>query len=67
MGLLDALRLGRSLIAKPVARFSTATAGAWGARDGVLAAHVLRRFTVISDYQRSRIILEPNRHFAEPF
>lgn len=28
---------------------------------------VLRRFTVILDYGRQEMILEPNRHFADPF
>lgn len=33
----------------------------------VIGGEVLRRFTVIFDYPHQRIILEPNRNFAEPF
>ena len=32
-----------------------------------IGGEVLRRFTVIFDYLNQRIILEPNRNFAEPF
>ncbi|MGB8543682.1 MAG: retropepsin-like aspartic protease [Candidatus Acidiferrales bacterium] len=33
----------------------------------MIGTEVLRRFTVILDYARSRIILEPNTHFKDPF
>jgi Aspartyl protease len=33
----------------------------------MIGGEVLRRFTVILDYTRNRIILEPNSHFNEPF
>jgi hypothetical protein len=33
----------------------------------MIGTEVLRRFTVILDYARNRIILEPNAHFKEPF
>jgi hypothetical protein len=32
-----------------------------------IGTEVLRRFTVILDYPRNRMILEPNKHFNEPF
>jgi hypothetical protein len=32
-----------------------------------IGTEVLRRFTVILDYTRGRMIIEPNRHFKEPF
>src|SRR5215216_6772627 len=34
---------------------------------GLLGMEVLRRFRVIFDYSRSRIYLDSNRSFAEPF
>jgi hypothetical protein len=33
----------------------------------MLGTEILRRFTVILDYTRSRMILEPNEHFMDPF
>jgi hypothetical protein len=33
----------------------------------MIGGEVLRRFTVIFDYTRQRIIVVPNRHFDEPF
>lgn len=35
--------------------------------DGVVGGEVLRRFKVIIDYSRSRIILEPNKDLKGPF
>lgn len=34
---------------------------------GNLGQRVLQRFRVVFDYSRSRMILEPNAHFSEPF
>lgn len=34
--------------------------------DGVIGAEVLRRFKVIFDYSRQRMILEPNRYLSDP-
>jgi membrane-associated protease RseP (regulator of RpoE activity) len=33
---------------------------------GILGGEILRRFTVIFDYSRRRMILEPNAHFDQP-
>jgi hypothetical protein len=33
----------------------------------MFGTEILRRFTVIFDYARSRIILEPNEHLGDPF
>lgn len=33
----------------------------------MIGTEVLRRFTVILDYARNRIILEPNAQFKDPF
>jgi hypothetical protein len=35
--------------------------------DGIIGGEALRRFNVIIDYARSRMILEKNEHFNEPF
>jgi len=35
--------------------------------DGIVGGEVLRRFKVIIDYSRSRMILEPNKSLKEPF
>jgi len=45
---------------------SSGTAGR-GGRHGNLGAGVLRRFKVIYDYSRQRMIVEPNKFFGEPF
>jgi len=36
-------------------------------RQGNLGAGILRRFKIIYDYSRKRMILEPNKFFNEPF
>lgn len=33
--------------------------------DGVIGGEILRRFKVIFDYARGRLILEPNAHYVE--
>src|SRR5437016_794862 len=38
-----------------------------GGRQGSLGAGVLRRFKIIYDYSRERMIVEPNKFFNEPF
>src|ERR1700694_918179 len=35
--------------------------------DGVIGSEILRRFKVIFDYSRQRMILEPNRYFSESY
>ena len=69
IGRLDALRLGPFAFSRPVVGFSRATQGATAsdARDGIMGAEVLRRFTVILDYPHRRAILEPNARLGDPF
>jgi hypothetical protein len=45
---------------------SSGTAGI-GGRQGNLGGGVLRRFKIIYDYSRSRMIVEPNKFFNDPF
>lgn len=66
---IDAIKLGSLVIDHPLVALSTDTDGPFAMEDiGVnLGGNVLRRFKVIVDYSRSRVILEPNGHFHEPF
>lgn len=68
VGRVDALVIGRLRILRPVTVFSRAANGPLASADaqGNIGAAILERFHVILDYARMRIILEPNRRFAEP-
>ena len=69
LGRVDALRLGPFSFPRPVVGFSRATQGATAsdAREGIMGAEVLRRFTVTLDYPHRRVILEPNARLGDPF
>jgi hypothetical protein len=69
IGRINALRLGPFVFSQPVVGFSRASQGATAsdARDGIMGAEVLRRFTVILDYPHRRVILQPNGRFGDPF
>jgi hypothetical protein len=66
---IDAIKLGSLVIDHPLVALSTDTEGVFAMEDiGVnLGGNILRRFTVIVDYPGDRVILEPNKHFHEPF
>jgi hypothetical protein len=66
---IDALKLGNFVIDRPLVALSTDTDGTFAMEDmGVnLGGNILRRFKLIVDYPHNRVILEPNRHFHEPF
>ena len=56
----------------PVANFSQDTEGAEGDEasteyGGQVGGEILRRFKLITDYSRERIILEPNRNLSERY
>lgn len=61
--------LGKLAIREPIIYVSQDRSGALARADfdGVIGGEILRRFTVIFDYPRGRLILEPNAHYAEPF
>lgn len=59
------IQVGRFMINNPVVIFSQ-TEDAKADGDGLLGGEVLRRFCLVLDYSRQRIILEPNQHLAEP-
>jgi membrane-associated protease RseP (regulator of RpoE activity) len=69
LGRVDSFELGRTVLRGPVAAFSTATRGSTSASgyDGVLGNEIFRRFKIIFDYSRSRMILEPGAALGEPF
>lgn len=68
IGRLESLELGTLAIEKPIANFSQNASGDRVDRDaGLIGGEILSRFTVITDYTRNRVILEPNRDFAKPY
>jgi hypothetical protein len=68
-GRIENLEMSGLKIASPVADFSTDTKGvtATATYDGTIGGDILRRFTVLLDYPRQQMILEPNANFAAPF
>lgn len=67
-GRVENIQLGRFSISNPLVTFSQASKGseARADYDGTLGAEIFRRFKLILDYSRQRIILEANSHLAEP-
>jgi hypothetical protein len=67
LGRLPAIRLGGFVVPNPLTQFSQNTSGIWATPDlaGIIGAQMLRRFTVIFDYRRREMILEPNEHFTD--
>jgi hypothetical protein len=61
--------LGNLSVREPVIYVSQDRGGALASSlfDGVIGGEILRRFKVIFDYARGRMILEPNARYAEPF
>jgi hypothetical protein len=61
MGELESLRLGSLDLKSPVTLFSQATDGNLVSTeyDGIIGNAILRRFRVVFDYSRSRMIIEP--------
>jgi photosystem II stability/assembly factor-like uncharacterized protein/predicted aspartyl protease len=69
-GRIHRLQLGRLIINNVVASFSPMAEGEASedeAGDGEIGGELLRRFKVIVDSARGRIILEPNAAYGEPF
>jgi hypothetical protein len=68
LGRLSAVRLGGFLVSMPLTQFSQNTSGIFATPNitGTIGAQMLRRFTVIFDYARREMILEPNEHFGDP-
>ncbi len=67
-GRIPALQIGPFVMNEPVAHFSLDEKGAGASMiNGFIGAGLLRRFTVIYDYARKRLILEPNDRLGTPF
>jgi predicted aspartyl protease len=64
----DIIRFGRFSIENPIVGFPQANRGAFANPNiaGLIGSRLLRRFTVIYDDRRRRIIFEPNSSFATP-
>ena len=62
------IQLGRFLLENPIIGFSQTKKGSQARRNiaGLIGAKLLRRFKVIYDDKRRRIIFEPNNSFAQP-
>lgn len=68
IGRIESLELGRIKLDKPTAAFPKT--GGFISRDGSagnIGGLILRRFKVIFDYPRKRMILEQNKSFNDPF
>jgi hypothetical protein len=61
-------QLGRFVIPRPIVSLSQDTEGSLSSdiNDGPLGNEILRRFRIVLDYSRLRMILEPNNHFSDP-
>jgi len=68
-GRVKSMSVGSFQLQNLVARFSRARRGddASAKYDGLIGGDILRRFKVVFDYSRRRMILEPNAQFAEAF
>lgn len=69
VGRAKSVQLGRFIIKDPpvALSFDTEGSGASEESDGVIGGEVFRRFKLILDYSRKRMILEPNEDFDDPF
>lgn len=69
VGRVKAMQLGRLAFDNPPVGLSQDTAGAGASEenDGVIGGEIFRRFKVILDFSRKRMILEPNKSFNDPY
>jgi hypothetical protein len=69
IGRVTELKIGRFKIAGPITLFSEDKAGAFAssALAGNIGQQIACKFKVFLDYNRERIILEPDASFGEPF
>jgi hypothetical protein len=69
-GRVTALSIGGIELARPITQLFGDSAGVMsrsGAWVGSIGGAILRRFTVLLDYERKRMIFEPNARIDEPF
>lgn len=67
VGRVNNLQLGSFILENPVTAFARKGKFAGDNKAGNIGNEILRRFKVVFDYSRQRMILEPNQHFGEPF
>jgi hypothetical protein len=69
VGRVRGIELGSIRLENPVVDFSIDEAGALAdtSFSGIIGADILHRFHVVIDYSRSRMVLEKNRFFGDPF
>lgn len=69
LGSAKTVQVGPFILANPPVVLSLATEGSSASEDndGLIGGEILRRFKLIIDYSRSRMILEPNSSFNDPF
>lgn len=69
VGRVKAVRLGRLVFDNPPVGLSqdTEDPGAGEENHGLIGGEIFRRFKVILDYSRKRMILEPNSDFDDPY
>lgn len=67
-GRVAGVRLGKFTLKRPLVMLIQARAGEHATEkfDGVIGGEFFRRFKLIIDYSRRRVILEPNAHLADP-
>ena len=63
------MQLGRFLLKDPPVGLSLDKEGSGASEenDGLIGGEIFRRFRVILDYSRQRMILEPNKSFNDPY
>ena len=69
IGRVEALQIGSYRIESPICALSDTTQGAHAQSGfaGIIGMELLRRFHLILDYSRQRIILEKNAHLDDPY
>ena len=67
IGRATTLHLGNLKLDRPVAAFPENGWFGEQSKAGNIGSAVLRRFKVIFDYSRARMILEPNKYFSDAF
>ncbi|HEX3282545.1 MAG TPA: aspartyl protease family protein [Pyrinomonadaceae bacterium] len=69
LGRVAEVRIGKFRINQPLTFFSEDEEGAFATSEvlGNIGSQIMNRFTVLLDYNRDRIILEPNARFAAPY
>ena len=69
LGRVAELKIGSFTIKEPITLFSEDKAGAFASSSlaGNIGARVANKFRIFLDYERKRIIFEPNSTFAAPY